>query len=59
MAKVNVASELCQAFRDGYAQAHAANNKPWLPTALGGIKPALTRVVEKWIKLCGGEGQAP
>jgi tagatose 1,6-diphosphate aldolase GatY/KbaY len=59
MAKINVASELCQAFRDGYAQAHAANNKPWLPTALGGIKPALARVVEKWIKLCGGEGQAP
>ena len=59
MAKINVASELCQAFRDGYAQAHAADNKPWLPMALGGIKPALARVVEKWIKLCGGEGQAP
>ena len=59
MAKINVASELCQAFREGFAQAHAADNKPWLPMALGGIKPALARVVEKWIKLCGGEGRAP
>jgi ketose-bisphosphate aldolase len=59
MAKINVASELCQAFREGYAQAHAADKKPWLPMALGGIKPALARVVEKWIKLCGGEGRAP
>jgi ketose-bisphosphate aldolase len=58
MAKINVASELCQAFREGYAQAHAADSKPWLPMALGGIKPALARVVEKWIKLCGGEGRA-
>jgi ketose-bisphosphate aldolase len=59
MAKINVASELCQVFREGYAQAHAADNKPWLPMALGSIKPALARVVEKWIKLCGGEGRAP
>jgi tagatose 1,6-diphosphate aldolase GatY/KbaY len=59
MVKINVASELCQAFREGYAHAHAADNKPWLPMALGGIRPALARVVEKWIKLCGGEGKAP
>ncbi len=58
MAKVNVASELCQAFREGYAQAHAGGNPGWLPTTLGGLKPALARVVEKWLKLCGAEGRA-
>jgi tagatose 1,6-diphosphate aldolase GatY/KbaY len=58
MAKVNVASELCQAFRESYAQAHSAGNHSWLPMALGTIKPALARVVEKWLKLCGAEGRA-
>lgn len=58
MAKVNVASELCQAFRDSYAKAHANGARNWLPTALGTIKPALAKVVEKWLKLCGAEGQA-
>ncbi len=58
MAKINVASELCQAFRDAYAQAHAGGKSIWLPAALGAVKPAIARVVEKWIKLCGAEGRA-
>lgn len=58
MAKINVASELCQAFRDAYTQAHSGSTKTWLPTALGTIKPALARVVEKWIKLCDSEGRS-
>jgi ketose-bisphosphate aldolase len=58
MAKVNVASELCKAFRDGYAEAHAGGKNVWLPTALGSLIPPMAKVVEKWIKLCGGEGKA-
>ena len=58
MAKINVASELCQAFRDGYIQAHSSGTNTWLPTALGGILPRIAAVVEKWIKLCGCQGRA-
>jgi tagatose 1,6-diphosphate aldolase GatY/KbaY len=58
MAKINVASELCKAFRDGYAQAHSAGASAWLPTALGGILPRIAEVVKKWIELCGCEGRA-
>ncbi len=58
MAKINVASELCQAFRQSYAQAHAAGKTPWLPTALAEARPAIAQVVERWIKLCGADGQA-
>ncbi len=58
MAKINVASELCQAFRQSYAQAHAAGKAPWLPTALAEARPAIAQVVEKWIKLCGADGKA-
>lgn len=58
MAKINVASELCQAFREGYARAHGEGKTIWLPTALGGIQPAIARVVEKWIGLCGCQGRA-
>ena len=58
MAKVNIASELCQAFRDGYAEEHASGRNVWLPTALGAIKPAIARVVERWLTLCGAKGKA-
>jgi fructose/tagatose bisphosphate aldolase len=58
MAKINVASELCQAFRETYAQAHAAGKDIWLPMALGMIRPAIVQVVEKWIRLCGCQGRA-
>ena len=58
MAKVNIASELCQAFRDGYAREHANGRNVWLPTALGAIKPAIAKVVERWLTLCGAKGKA-
>ncbi|HOW63817.1 MAG TPA: class II fructose-bisphosphate aldolase [Candidatus Paceibacterota bacterium] len=58
MAKINVASELCQAFREGYARAHSEGKSAWLPTALGAIQPAIASVVEKWIGLCGCQGRA-
>ncbi len=58
MAKINVASELCQAFRDAYARVHAGGKTTWLPTALAESKPAIAQVVEKWFKLCGADGRA-
>ncbi|MGO8674876.1 MAG: class II fructose-bisphosphate aldolase [Limisphaerales bacterium] len=58
MAKVNVASELCKAFRDAYAQEHANGKSGWLPTSLGATKPAIAQVVKRWITLCGAEGKA-
>ena len=58
MAKVNVATELCQAFREVYARAHADGKGGWLPSTLGTTKPAMARVMEKWFQLCGCAGKA-
>ncbi len=58
MVKINVASELCQAFRDAYAGQHANGRTGWLPTMLGAAKPAIAKVVEKWIILAGAAGKA-
>lgn len=58
MAKVNIASELCQAFRKAYAEQHAPGRSGWLPTLLRATKPAIAEVVERWIKLCGAQGHA-
>jgi hypothetical protein len=58
MAKVNIASELCKAFRDAYAGEHANNPNGWLPTSLGATKPAIGKVVERWLTLCGARDKA-
>jgi tagatose 1,6-diphosphate aldolase GatY/KbaY len=58
MAKINVASELCQAYREAYARANAPGKTTWLPLALAEIKPAVAQVVEKWIRLCGADAKA-
>ncbi len=58
MAKVNVASELCKAFRDTYAEQHAGGKSGWLPTVLGATKPAIATVVARWITLTGAAGKA-
>ena len=58
MAKINVASELCQAFRDTYAEQHAGGRKGWLPTMLGAARPAMAKVVERWLLLSGAAGKA-
>jgi len=58
MAKVNVASELCKAFRDAYAEQHAGGKNGWLPTVLGATKPAMAKVVERWLRLTGAVGKA-
>src|SRR5512140_3719245 len=51
MVKINVASELCKAFRDTYAEQHKDGKTGWLPTVLGAAKPAIARVVDRWINL--------
>ncbi len=58
MAKINVASELCKAFRDSYSEHHAGGKNGWLPTVLGTAKPAMAKVVERWINLSGAAGKA-
>lgn len=58
MAKINVASELCKAFRDAYAEQHAWPKPAWLPTALGATKSAIAQVVSRWITLSGAAGKA-
>lgn len=58
MAKINVASELCKAYRDAYAQGTAEANPGWLPTVLSGTKPAMAKVMERWFHLTGAAGKA-
>ncbi len=58
MAKVNIASELCKAFRDTYAEHFADGKNTWLPTVLAATQPAIAKVVERWVKLCGAQGKA-
>ncbi|HEY5910263.1 MAG TPA: class II fructose-bisphosphate aldolase, partial [Verrucomicrobiae bacterium] len=58
MAKINIASELCKAFRDTYAEQHRGGKTGWLPTVLGAARPALAKVVERWINLAGAAGKA-
>jgi fructose/tagatose bisphosphate aldolase len=58
MAKINVASELCKAFRDSYAEQHRNGKMGWLPTLLGAARPAMAQVVDRWIRLAGAAGKA-
>jgi len=58
MAKINVASELCKAFRETYAAQHADGQCGWLPTVLGAAKPAMAKVMERWFILSGAAGKA-
>jgi tagatose 1,6-diphosphate aldolase GatY/KbaY len=58
MAKINVASELCKAFRDSYAAEHAGGQTGWLPTVLGAARKPMAEVMAKWFRLAGAEGKA-
>lgn len=58
MAKINVASELCKAFRDSYAAEHAGGKIGWLPTTLGAARKPMAEVMAKWFTLLGAEGKA-
>lgn len=58
MAKVNVASELCKAFRDSYAAEHVDGKPDWLPSALAAARKPMAEVIAKWLVLCGAAGRA-
>ena len=58
MAKINVASELCKAFRDVYAEEHHDGKTGWLPTILGATKARMAEVMVRWFKLSGAAGKA-
>ena len=58
MAKINVASELCKAFRDSYAAEHAPGKSGWLPTNLGAARAPMAQVVARWLTLSGAAGKA-
>jgi len=58
MAKINVASELCKAFRDSYAAEHATGKLGWLPTSLASAKKPMAEVMAKWFVLTGAAGKA-
>jgi tagatose 1,6-diphosphate aldolase GatY/KbaY len=58
MAKINVASELCKAFRDSYATEHANGKIGWLPSTLAAARKPMAEVMARWFKLAGAEGKA-
>jgi tagatose 1,6-diphosphate aldolase GatY/KbaY len=58
MAKINVASELCKAFRDTYAAEHANGKVGWLPSSLAAAKKPMAEVMARWFKLTGAAGKA-
>jgi tagatose 1,6-diphosphate aldolase GatY/KbaY len=58
MAKINVASELCRAFRDSYSAEHANGKIGWLPTSLGAARKPMAEVIAKWLILSGAAGKA-
>jgi tagatose 1,6-diphosphate aldolase GatY/KbaY len=58
MAKINVASELCKAFRDSYTAEHTNGKIGWLPTSLSSAKKPMAEVMAKWFALTGAAGKA-
>ena len=58
MAKVNVATELTLALREGLTTELGASQKRWLPLSLADATRRLAPVVEKWIRLTGAAGRA-
>ena len=58
MAKINVASELCKAFRDVFLAEQSDGKTGWLPSTLAATKKPMSEVMAKWFKLSGAEGKA-
>jgi len=58
IAKVNVASELCQAIRDSFEAQWKTDRSRWLPLTFAQTKKALAPVIEKWIRITGAAGRA-
>jgi ketose-bisphosphate aldolase len=57
IAKVNVASELCKAYRDSLTAAWRQTGG-WVPEMLAGAMTAVAQVVEKWVNMTGAAGRA-
>jgi ketose-bisphosphate aldolase len=58
IAKVNIASELNVAFREGLTGQWNAGENLWSPAALSTALEAVAKVAEKWIGLTGAQGKA-
>ena len=58
MVKINVATELTLALREGLTAELGASPKRWLPMSLADATRRLAPVVEKWIRLTGAAGRA-
>ena len=58
VAKVNVATELVNAFRDELLVQWREGNRLWLPSTLVRAMEIFATVVERWIRLTGAEGKA-
>ncbi|MGD0781955.1 MAG: class II fructose-bisphosphate aldolase [Candidatus Aminicenantales bacterium] len=58
IAKVNVASELCQAIRDSFEAQWKMDRSRWLPQTFAETKKAMAPVLEKWIRITGAAGRA-
>jgi tagatose 1,6-diphosphate aldolase GatY/KbaY len=57
MAKINVASELCKAFREAYGQ-QQSSGVAWVPTMLTAAKQPMAAVAQRWMTLSGAAGRA-
>lgn len=58
IAKVNVASEICKAYRDHLMKEWSSGRARWIPETLGEAPAAVAEVAEKWIRLTGAVGKA-
>ena len=58
IAKVNVASEICKAFKDALLTEWGGASKRWYTQILGDALKPVEPVLEKWIRMTGAEGKA-
>jgi len=58
MVKINVATELAQAFREGLLSELGPANTRWLPQSLAEAAHRVEPVVERWFRLTGAAGRA-
>lgn len=58
MAKINVATELTLALREGLRDELDGPQKRWFPMSLADATGRLAPVIEKWIRLTGAAGRA-
>ena len=57
IAKVNIASDLNAAFREGLMEQWREGVNLWSPSAFAVAMPAVVAVVERWIRVVGAEGK--